>query len=63
MSTLEEYMQRATAPGSDRKIPGAVLIVANKDGAWELAAEYSTDRLGSYNICCFKVYKLDANYL
>lgn len=40
MSTLEEYMQRATAPGSDRKIPGAVLIVANKDGAWELAAEY-----------------------
>lgn len=39
MDTIEEYMQRATASGSDQKIPGAVLIVANKDGACGLAPE------------------------
>ncbi|GAM42469.1 D-aminoacylase [Talaromyces pinophilus] len=32
MDTFEEYIQRATASGPDRKLPGAVLIVTNKDG-------------------------------
>ncbi|KAF3407121.1 Acyltransferase LovD [Talaromyces pinophilus] len=32
MDTFEDYMQQATAYGPNRKLPGAVLIVANKDG-------------------------------
>jgi hypothetical protein len=39
MDTFEEYMQRVTASGPDQKLPGAVLIVANKDGAFELVAK------------------------
>jgi hypothetical protein len=37
MDTFEEYIQRATASGPDRKLPGAVLIVTNKDGACVLS--------------------------
>lgn len=44
MDTLEEYMQKATAPGPDRQLPGAVLMVANKNGACLLATEESTAR-------------------
>lgn len=46
MDIFEEYMQRATASGPDRKLPGAVLVVTNKDGACVLAAKESTDKLG-----------------
>jgi len=32
MSTFEEWMQKAVAPGQERLIPGAVVLAANKDG-------------------------------
>jgi hypothetical protein len=32
MTTFEEFIEKATAPGPDRLLPGAVVIAANKDG-------------------------------
>lgn len=32
MTTFEEFLDKATSPGSDRLLPGAVVIAANKDG-------------------------------
>jgi hypothetical protein len=32
MTTFEEFLEKATTPGPDRLLPGAIVIAANKDG-------------------------------
>jgi hypothetical protein len=32
MAPFEDFLQRATAPGPDRQLPGCAVIAANADG-------------------------------
>jgi hypothetical protein len=32
MTSFEDFLEGATAPGPDRLLPGCVVIAANKDG-------------------------------
>lgn len=34
MTTFEEFVEKATAPGPERLLPNAVVIAANKDGMY-----------------------------
>jgi hypothetical protein len=45
MTPFETFLDKATAPGQQRLIPGCVVVAANKDGLWNAFGEigHTTD--------------------
>ncbi len=56
MNLLEDYLRKATEPGPGRRLPGAVLVVANKDGECRISYDMRGDRK---TIFCHKGEKDD----
>ena len=46
MSLFEDYLDKITAPGPGRRLPGCVLIAANKDGIYTPTAVFMRVGMG-----------------